>query len=349
MRWYEPQQSQTKGTQTMKYRRALQLSAGLALIGLVATGCGTISDQGNGAEGATAERPDKIETLVFDHPFTALPVVAAITSYAQERADELGIELSLTNANMDPTQQVTQLNAFVARTPDAIVSFPADPASIQSIATQFMDAGTYWISYANPLESDDGFLDLDAMDAGRALGEDAGEWINENLGGTGKVLIIEETSMAFSQARTAGVLEGLKKTAPNATIVAQQPGVVPEQGLAVTSTVLAQHPDLNVVLTVSGDAAQGAYQALIAGGRDPMDERTYVGGVDGNAFGLQRMGEGTFFRAQVLNLPEEVGNAVVDIPVAVAAGKDESDVVIPFHLITKDSPELDQLISDFGG
>ncbi len=79
----------------------------------------------------------------------------------------------------------------------------------------------------------------------------------------------------------------------------QQQGVSPSEGLSVTSAALAQHPDIAVVLTAVGDAAQGAYQALVTAGRPETDAKTYVGGLDANLFALQKMKAGTFFRATV--------------------------------------------------
>ncbi|MFD1713341.1 sugar ABC transporter substrate-binding protein [Amnibacterium flavum] len=320
---------------------ALALTSAFAL-----AGCGTINDAP--ADSADAAETKEVDTILFDYPFTALPVYSAVVKYAQERADELGVKLELTNDDMDLTKQVTNLTTYLSRDVDAVVSFPADPASLESIAGQYMDSGKFWVSYANPLETQDALLGLNAYASGEALGTHAGEWITEQLGGEGKVLIIEDTSMTFSQQRTQGMMDGLAAAAPDAEIVAQQAGITPEQGLSITTAVVAQYPDLNVVLTAAGDAAQGAYQALTTAGRDAMDPNTYVGGLDGNAFGLQRMQEGAFFRAEVSVSAKDIGYAIIDLPLALADGSGE-DYETPITLLTADTDNLSDYITEFGG
>jgi ribose transport system substrate-binding protein len=116
----------------------------------------------------------------------------------------------------------------------------------------------------------------------------------------------------------------------------------------VTSSVLAQHPDLSIVLAGAGDAAQGAYQALASAGRAEDDPKTYVGGIDGNLFLFQQMAAGNTVRGIVTIKVDEVAHAVIDIPQALAAGeKPTTDV--PVYLVTPDSPDLDDWVTAFGG
>ncbi|MFB2583432.1 sugar ABC transporter substrate-binding protein [Herbiconiux liukaitaii] len=312
-------------------------------------GCGTISDAAEPAASDASSEPTPVETILFDYPFTALPVYTAVVNYAQARADEKGVTLELTNDNMDLGQQVTNLTTNLNRDIDAVVSFPADPASIEGIAQQYMSADKYWVSYANELEEQDGVLGLNAHASGVMLGENAGEFITTQLGGEGQVLLVSDTTMQFSKERTQGIIDGLEATAPDAEIVAQQEGITPEQGLSITTSVLSQYPDLNVVLTVAGDAAQGAYQALTTAGRDAKDPNTYVGGLDGNAYGLQRMADGDFFRAQVTVSAKDIGNAVIDIPLKLGAGETDVDYQVPITLVTAETPNIQDFITEFGG
>lgn len=330
--------------------RLLSAAAIIAAVTLVSlSGCSTINDSST-STAAQSGKPKQVKTILFDYPFTSLPVYSAIVKYAKKEAKAKGVNLELTNDNMQLSAQVSNLTADLNKNVDAVVSFPADAASIDAISKQYLSSGKYFVAYANKLDDQSAFLGLNAYDSGVALGKNAGDWITQNLGGKGSVEILSDHSMWFSVQRTQGIEDGLKKAAPNATIVAEQDGITPDQGLSITTSVLAKNPNLNVVLSTAGDAAQGAYQALTTAGRNPKDAKTYVGGDDPNVYGMQQMKAGNFFRCQIATgTAEEIGKEIVDIPLALAAGKstDEANWEPKLTLITPSSPDLDELIKAY--
>lgn len=328
-------------------RRLLLASATITALAL--TGCSTITDEPAGSDEPAAEGKGAVDKILFDYPFTALPVYAALVQFTQERADELGVQIEYTNDNMDLAQQVTNLTTYLSSDVDAVVSFPADPASLEGIAKQYMDAGKYWVSYGGDLENQDATLQFSFYESGYLLGEHAGQWALENLDGKGKVVIIEDQIIQLGQERTQGILDGLTETAPDMEIVVQQQGITPEEGLTVMNAALAQHPDVNMVLTAAGDAAQGAYQALVASGRAENDAKTYVGGLDGNLFLLQQMEAGNFLRGIVTVSVKDISNAIIDICIALGEGENPGKVDVPVTLVDADSPILSDLIVEFGG
>lgn len=335
------------------FRSRPLLPAVAAVTLLALPGCGSINDApaATSSEGQNAADGGEISTIVFDYPFTALPVYQVVAGAAQERADELGVTLEVTNDNMDLSTQVSNLNTWLARTPDAVVSFPMDNAAIESIARSYRDQGLIWVTYGGDLENQDASLQFSFYDSGYLLGEDAAAFAQEQLGGTGKVLVLEDLTIQLGQERTQGILDALAELAPGLEIVSQQQAVTPEEGLSVTTSVLAQHPDVDIVLAAVGDAVQGSYQALIASGRPATDANTYIGGLDGNLSLLQAMARGEFVRGLTTIDPVQIGNAVIDVPIAVAAGELAAGEVfdVPIELYTADSPGLAELITAFGG
>lgn len=317
----------------------------LALVGVSATvaGCGTVSD------GEEAVAPSgAVESILFDFPFTSLPFYDQVTGYAQARAKEKGVQLTLTNDNTNLADQITNLTTGLTGGFDAVVSFPLDPASVESIAQQYRDAGTWWVTYGGDIENQDATLQFSFVESGRMLGQEAGEWASSALGRAPKVLVIEDQSLQIGRERTQGIVEGLRAAAPGAQIVAQQQGITPDDGLSVTTAALAANPDIDIVLAASGGAADGAYRALVAAGRAEDDPSTFVGGVDGDAYGLKQVAARSFYRAVVTVSAEAVGNAVVDVPLALAAGRPAPSVDLPVELVTADSPELKRILAEFG-
>ncbi|WP_309072712.1 sugar ABC transporter substrate-binding protein [Arthrobacter sp.] len=330
----------------MRTSRLFAAVATTSATALVLVGCGTTTESDPAAEPVERGTVDKI---LFDYPFTALPVYGAIAGIVEERAAEQGVEVVFTNDEMDLQKQVSQLNSYLTSDVDAVVSFPVDPASLESIAQQYQDEGKYWVTYGGDMENQDATLQFSFYDSGYQLGQNAAEWALENVGPDAKVIVLNETERQIGIERTQGLMEGLKEAGPDLQIVAEQQAVTPEDGLSVTTSLLAQHPDANVVVSAVGDAAQGAYQALVASGRAEDDPETYVGGLDPNLFGLQKMQEGKFFRAATYFSLSELVMNVIDIPVALGEGETDASVDIPVTVVTKDTPELPDYIAELGG
>ena len=332
-------------------RRITAAVAGIAAAALALAACSTTTadDQSAPTGGSPSADGDGVQKILFDYPFTALPVYGALVSALEGVAAEKGVEIVLTNDEMGLEKQVSQLNSYLGSDIDAVVSFPVDPASLESIAQQYRDAGKYWVTYGGDMTNQDATLQFSFYQSGYDLGENAAQWALENVGPDAKVIVLEDQSRQIGQERTQGVIDGLTEAAPDIQIVAQQQTITPDEGLSVTTALLAQHPDANVVLAVVGDAAQGAYQALVASGRAEDDPKTYVGGLDPNLFGLQQMRDGHFFRAASYFSLVDLVSAVVDIPIALGEGEEDASVDIPVQLLTADNPELDQYIAELGG
>jgi len=330
----------------MTRRRFIPAIAGLSVAALALSACGTTAET---PTSAAPQARGEVSKILFDYPFTALPVYSIMVPAIEARAAEMGVEIEFTNDDMDLGKQVTNLNTYLNSDVDAVVSFPADPASLESIAKAYQDAGKYWVTYGGDLENQDATLQFSFYDSGMQLGQYAGEWASENIDGTAKVLIIEDQSIQIGQERTKGLEDGLKASGADIEVVAQQQAVTPDDALTVANGVLAQHPDVNIILTASGDAAQGAYQALLAAGRDPKDAQTFVGGLDPNVTLMKAMRDGEFVRALTYFSLLELVGYVIDIPIELGKGVEDASVDLPVVLVTAENPELDDYIAQLGG
>lgn len=328
-------------------QRLIALAAGAATA-LALSGCTVASENAPAAGDASGAAPAGVDKILFDYPFTALPVYAALTEAASAYAKEKGVELVLTNDNMDLSTQVSQLTAHIGSDVDAVVSFPMDNASLESVAQQYLDAGKHWITYGGDMETQSTSLQFSFEESGRTLGEHAGTWANDVLDGQGTALVLVDETIQLGQERSDGLLAALKETAPDLEIIQQQ-AVTPDEGLSVTSTVLSQHPDVSIVVAAVGDAAAGAYQALAGAGRAADDPDTYLGGLDGNLSLFQEMKSGSFVRGVVTIRTDEIAQAVVDVPLALGAGEDDARFDVPVYLVTPESADLDEYIAAFGG
>ena len=174
----------------MRISRLIPAIASTGAVALVLVGCGTTTATEPTAESAERGAVDKI---LFDYPFTALPVYGAITGIVEERAAEKGVEVVFTNDEMDLQKQISQLNSYLTSDVDAVVSFPVDPASLESSAKQYQDEGKYWVTYGGDMENQDATLQFSFYDSGYQLGQNAAEWALDNVGPEAEVIVLNET------------------------------------------------------------------------------------------------------------------------------------------------------------
>jgi len=158
-------------------RRITAVIAGIAAASLALAACSTTSADDQSAPSAGGETDaGGVDKILFDYPFTALPVYGALVGVLEDVAAEKGVEIVLTNDEMGLEKQVSQLNSYIGSDVDAVVSFPVDPASLESIAQQYRDAGKFWVTYGGDMTNQDATLQFSFYQSGFDLGENAAQW-----------------------------------------------------------------------------------------------------------------------------------------------------------------------------
>ena len=125
----------------------------------------------------------------------------------------------------------------------------------------------------------DAWVQFDQVKAGYDLGVLAGEFLNENYGGEGKVAILWEPGNLVHQMRYEGWKEGLAETAPNAVYVAEQNGESNRDvSMAIAENVLTANPDTVIWYPMVEEMAFGVIAALDGAGVDPATVAVYTEG-----------------------------------------------------------------------
>ncbi|MGQ4386714.1 sugar ABC transporter substrate-binding protein [Streptomyces sp. SAS_270] len=332
-------------------RQFLSWSSGVAAAtALVAAGC-SAPGGGSGsakAENAAAGSPDtkSLGTIGLDYPFTQLPLYSTLVKLSGAAAKKHHVTLLTTSDASNADTQATNLGAWVGQKVPAIVSFPMVFEATEAIAKRALDAGLIWVTYGGTLEHQSADIQFSFLKGGTLLGEAAAKWAGEHLGGKGKVAFLTDSTIQLGRERTKGMIDAFTKHAPGVDVVAKEQAIDPDTGLSKTRAVLAKHPDLNIILGVTDAAAYGGYKALQQTGRAKDDARTFVGGQDGAAPSLLAIKQGTFYRASAALAPQDIASAVVDVPLAVAAGKKNPSTQIPITLVRHgDSARIDALLA----
>ncbi|MFJ5304355.1 sugar ABC transporter substrate-binding protein [Streptomyces sp. NPDC088350] len=328
-------------------RQFLTLSGGMvAATALALSGCSAPDDGTSTAAAEPSARSKSLTRIGLDYPFTQLPLYATLVKLSTAAAKKHGVSLLTTSDASSADTQATNLTTWVAQKTPAIVSFPMVFEATEAIAKRALDAGLIWVTYGGSLQHQSADIQFSFLKGGTLLGEAAAKWANETLGGKGKIAFLTDSTIELGRERTKGMIDAFTQHAPGVDVVAQEQAVDPDSGLSKSRAVLAKHPDLNLVLGVTDAAAYGGFKALQQTGRKSTDARTFVGGQDGAAPSLLAIKQGTFYRASAALAPKDIANAVVDVPLAVAAGKADPSVQVPITLVGQgDIARIDDLLA----
>ncbi|WP_320778037.1 substrate-binding domain-containing protein [Streptomyces sp. CRN 30] len=260
------------------------------------------------------------------------PFFVQIKEGAQEEADRLGVDLTVTDAQNDASQQANQLQNFTSSGVGAIVVNPVDSdaagpavrgANEADIPVVGVDRGVNKAETAALVASDN-------VEGGR-LGAEA---LAEKLGGKGTIVILQgQAGTSASRERGAGFAEGLKEY-PGIKVVAKQPADFDRtKGLDVMTNLLQAHPDIDGVFAENDEMALGAIKALGA----KAGKSVAVIGFDGTPDGLKAVADGTLY-ASVAQQPSELGRIAVRNALDAVGGEElDEAVMVPVKVVTAEN------------
>lgn len=255
-----------------------------------------------------------------------------VANGVKDRCEELGIEVNILDGRADVANQITAFENLTAEGIDGIIVSPIDQTALEPSVAAAIEAGIPVISGNQLVEGSQAFVTVPEYDYGFAIGEEAGKWIKENLDGKAKVAIFDYPELESIIDRGNGIEEGILSVAPDAEIVARQSANSTEKGMANMENILQANPDVEVVACVNDAGALGAYEAMMAAGKE--SDRVFIGGLDAISEALNKINEGGIFRATVDIQPYETGKLFVDTLLEVKeSGPIEDTIVIPMKVV----------------
>ncbi|GAA2462111.1 substrate-binding domain-containing protein [Streptomyces mauvecolor] len=258
------------------------------------------------------------------------PFFVQMKAGAQAEAKAEGIDLTVTDAQNDASQQANQIQNFTSSGMKSIIVNPVDSDAVgpsvrganqADIPVVAADRGVNKAETATLVASDN-----------VAGGRLAAQTLAEKLGGKGKIAILQGTAgTSASRERGAGFAEGLKAY-PGIEVAARQPADFDRtKALDVMTNLLQSHPDITGAFAENDEMALGAVKALGA----KAGSSVAVVGFDGTPDGIKAVEAGTLY-ASVAQQPAELGRTAVRNAVRAARGeKPESAVKVPVKVVTK--------------
>ncbi|GGJ16948.1 ABC transporter permease/substrate-binding protein [Streptomyces brasiliensis] len=277
----------------------------------------------NGSTSTTPKMGLSLSTL--NNPF-----FVQIRAGAQAEAKKLGVDLTVTDAQNDASQQANQLQNFTSSSLGAIIVNPVDS---DAAGPSVRAAGKARI----PVIAVDRGVNKATTDAlvasdNVAGGELAAKTIAEKLGGQGRIVILQgQAGTSAARERAQGFAEGLKAY-PGIKVLAQQPADFDRtKGLDVMSNLLQAHPDVQGVIAANDEMALGAIKAL----GSKAGKSVSVIGFDGTPDGLTAVKNGTLY-ASVAQQPTQLGKIAVDNALKAIQGKKvEQTVKVAVKVVTQ--------------
>ena len=250
---------------------------------------------------------------------------------AQAEADQAGVELIVTDAQDDASQQADQIQNFVSTGVTAMVINPVDSdaagppvggANNSDIPVIAADRGVNEADVETLVASDN-------VEGGRLAAQELAEAIGEE----GRIVVLQGTpGTSASRERGSGFEEGIAEF-PDIEVVAQQPADFDRsKGLDVMTNMLQGNGDVDAVFAENDEMALGAAAALSSRG-----EEAVVIGFDGTPEGLEAVAEGTLY-ASVAQQPAELGRVALRNAIAAAEGESlEETVMVPVEVVTEEN------------
>lgn len=304
------------------------MKLGIAVI-CVAAVVAAVTFFNSGSSGGTTRVGMSLSTL--NNPF-----FVQMKEGAQAEAKASGVDLTVTDAQNDASQQANQLQNFTSSGVDSIIVNPVDSdavgpgvrsANTADIPVVAADRGVNKAQTATLVASDN-----------VAGGKLAATSLADKLGGKGSIVVLQGTAgTSASRERGAGFAEGLKAY-PGIKVVATQPADFDRtKGLDVMTNLLQSHPGITGVFAENDEMALGAVKAL----GSKAGKSVQVVGFDGTPDGLEAVEAGTLY-ASVAQQPKELGKIAVRNAVRAAEDKKVDSVVkVPVKVVTR------QNVADF--
>ncbi|MFD3409934.1 substrate-binding domain-containing protein [Streptomyces cyaneofuscatus] len=297
--------------------------AGAALA--VALVVGAVSYVNSVSSGGTTKVGMSLSTL--NNPF-----FVQMKDGAQAEAKKAGIDLTVTDAQNDASQQANQLQNFTSSGVSSIIVNPVDSDAVGPGVRSANKADIPVIAADRGVNKADAAT-LVASDnvAGGKLAADA---LADKLDGKGSIVILQGTAgTSASRERGAGFAEGLKAY-PDIKVVAKQPADFDRtKGLDVMTNLVQSHPGITGVFAENDEMALGAVKAL----GSKAGKSVSVVGFDGTPDGLKAVEAGTLY-ASVAQQPSELGRIAVQNAVKAAKGdKVEKTVKVPVKVVTREN------------
>ncbi|RUT32496.1 sugar ABC transporter substrate-binding protein [Arsenicitalea aurantiaca] len=246
-----------------------------------------------------------------------------------DRANELGIELEVRDANQDAARQVSAAEDFMSQGVDVLIITPVNEDGVVPLLRRAAQDDIPVVLEGNPVRGMTTMVAICDYDTGYHAGVAAGEYARDNFDGQARVMNVGLPLLSATVLRSEGFMDGLRTILPEAEMVHDlDGGGNPDRALEVSSAALAQNSDINIIYGINDNSAQGGLQAWKASGRS--QDGLLVVGTGGEGLGfINLMATEPAYQIEAAMFPEKVGYTTIDAAVSLFNGEE-----VPEHIVS---------------
>ncbi len=171
------------------------------------------------------------------------------------------------------------------------------------------------------LSSDD-----DNYNMGYTVGQYAGQLVQDEMNGTGQVIILDFPEMDVIVERANGLEEGILSVASDVEIVGRYLGGIPDNGQESVENLLEDNIEFNMILSINDAGAYGAIEALEDADLTPDD--VMIVSIDAERQAVDYMREGRFIRGSLSVGREEMAQTATNTIIQMLAGADVPESIL---------------------
>ena len=306
-----------------KKRILAMLMASAMTLGMV-SGCGNSGTDGSQDSDASTDSTDgayKI-ALIQQHQTNAFQI--AVSEAAEEKAEEMGVDLTILSADQDAATQISQIEQCVSEGYDAILFEPVDPDGLCDAAKSAADAGVVVINIISACTDWENY-GISAVSYGDNVkaGETEMQHVADVLGGKGNIAILTGPSGDSGGLQRMEGYENVLKNYPDMVQVVS-PADCQWDTASAQATVeswLSAY-DLDAIICENDGMAVGAGNAAGA------NSGIIITGVDGTPDGFEAIKDGRITGTVSQNGGAMAANAIEAAVTLLSGGTLEENVII---------------------
>ncbi|GEM_PF-742477 len=261
---------------------------------------------------------------------------ASLARAVRTQAQALNLPVQVADSQADQFRQPAIINSFTAQGAKVIIVCELDDKAIAPALAAAQAAGVKIVRFSE-IVSDRGSVTITFRneDMGKVVGEYTAELVNKEMNGHANVAILDYPPVPSTVRRADAMQTALLEKAPNVKIVGRWQGGLPDDGERSMTEALAQHPEINVIMSINDAGAYGAVKALRKAGKRPGD--VIIVSVDAETEARRMIANGEFFRASVDSGAVASGELAVDAAVKLLAGAPvPRQILLPGKVVTRD-------------
>lgn len=272
---------------------------GLAVVAMLAAGCGDDEDEPAAAGGGNAA-PEEVDGKVAYSTTKLLDQYTVIMSdLVQRDAKEMGLDMLPTvDSNADAAKQVTDFTTLLGQGVKGILVTANDSKAIKAALDQAEAKGVPVVSADTGPSPGSGKVAMSVRVSGVAMGEQACQVLGEQLKGEGTVLELQGAlTNPAGIDRSQGFQDCIKANHPDIEIVAKPADFVQEKATVAAEAVLTTNKDVDAIFLASDAAYLPGVLTVMQrlGLAKPVGEPGHIAlvTIDGSPFALEEVRKGT--------------------------------------------------------